>query len=396
MYDVIVAERLFFTQLFVPERKQIAFMADEKSPTRISHHIFATSRSEKRINMIKAGIIGSTGYAGAEIVRLLLQHKDVEIAWYGSRSYIDKKYYEVFQNMFQLVDAKCMDDNMEELANSVDVIFTATPQGLCASLVNEDILNKVKIIDLSADFRIKDVKTYEEWYGIEHKSPQFIDEAVYGLCEINRDKVKGARLIANPGCYPTCTTLSIYPLLKEGLIEPSSIIVDAKSGTSGAGRGAKVNNLFCEVNENIKAYGVATHRHTPEIEEQLGYAAGEKVLINFTPHLVPMNRGILVTAYATLKKDVSYEEVKAVYDKYYDKEQFVRVLDKDVPPETRWVEGSNYVDVNFKIDKRTNRIIMMGAMDNLIKGAAGQAVQNMNIMFGFPENEGLVQVPMFP
>ena len=396
MYDVIVAERLFFTQLFVPERKQIAFMADEKLPTRISHHIFATSRSEKRINMIKAGIIGSTGYAGAEIVRLLLQHKDVEIAWYGSRSYIDKKYYEVFQNMFQLVDAKCMDDNMEELANSVDVIFTATPQGLCASLVNEDILNKVKIIDLSADFRIKDVKTYEEWYGIEHKSPQFIDEAVYGLCEINRDKVKGARLIANPGCYPTCTTLSIYPLLKEGLIEPSSIIVDAKSGTSGAGRGAKVNNLFCEVNENIKAYGVATHRHTPEIEEQLGYAAGEKVLINFTPHLVPMNRGILVTAYATLKKDVSYEKVKAVYDKYYDKEQFVRVLDKDVPPETRWVEGSNYVDVNFKIDKRTNRIIMMGAMDNLIKGAAGQAVQNMNIMFGFPENEGLVQVPMFP
>ena len=396
MYDVIVAERLFFTQLFVPERKQIAFMADEKLPTRISHYIFATSRSEKRINMIKAGIIGSTGYAGAEIVRLLLQHKDVEIAWYGSRSYIDKKYYEVFQNMFQLVDAKCMDDNMEELANSVDVIFTATPQGLCASLVNEDILNKVKIIDLSADFRIKDVKTYEEWYGIEHKSPQFIDEAVYGLCEINRDKVKGARLIANPGCYPTCTTLSIYPLLKEGLIEPSSIIVDAKSGTSGAGRGAKVNNLFCEVNENIKAYGVATHRHTPEIEEQLGYAAGEKVLINFTPHLVPMNRGILVTAYATLKKDVSYEEVKAVYDKYYDKEQFVRVLDKDVPPETRWVEGSNYVDVNFKIDKRTNRIIMMGAMDNLIKGAAGQAVQNMNIMFGFPENEGLVQVPMFP
>ena len=396
MYDVIVAERLFFTQLFVPERKQIAFMADEKLPTRISHHIFATSRSEKRINMIKTGIIGSTGYAGAEIVRLLLQHKDVEIAWYGSRSYIDKKYYEVFQNMFQLVDAKCMDDNMEELANSVDVIFTATPQGLCASLVNEDILNKVKIIDLSADFRIKDVKTYEEWYGIEHKSPQFIDEAVYGLCEINRDKVKGARLIANPGCYPTCTTLSIYPLLKDGLIEPSSIIVDAKSGTSGAGRGAKVNNLFCEVNENIKAYGVATHRHTPEIEEQLGYAAGEKVLINFTPHLVPMNRGILVTAYATLKKDVSYEEVKAVYDKYYDKEQFVRVLDKDVPPETRWVEGSNYVDVNFKIDKRTNRIIMMGAMDNLIKGAAGQAVQNMNIMFGFPENEGLVQVPMFP
>lgn len=346
--------------------------------------------------MVKVGIIGSTGYAGVELVRLLLQHKDVEIVWYGSRSYIDKKYYEVFRNMFQIVDAKCMDDDMETLADSVDVIFTATPQGLCASLVKEEVLNKVKIIDLSADFRIKDVSVYEQWYGMEHKSPQFIDEAVYGLCEINRDKVRDARLVANPGCYPTCTILSIYPLLKEGLINPDTIIVDAKSGTSGAGRGAKVNNLFCEVNENIKAYGVATHRHTPEIEEQLSYAAGSDVLINFTPHLVPMNRGILITAYASLNKKVSYEEVKAVYDKYYDSEQFVRVLDKDVPPETRWVEGSNYVDVNFKIDERTNRIIMMGAMDNLIKGAAGQAVQNMNLMFGFDEKEGLLQIPMFP
>ena len=346
--------------------------------------------------MVKVGIIGSTGYAGAEIVRLLLQHKDVEIVWYGSRSYIDKKYYEVFNNMFQIVDDKCMDDNMEELANSVDVIFTATPQGLCASLVDEEILNKVKIIDLSADFRIKDVKIYEKWYAIEHKSPQFIEEAVYGLCEINRDKVRNARIIANPGCYPTCTTLSIYPLLKEGIIKPETIIVDAKSGTSGAGRGAKVNNLFCEVNENIKAYGVATHRHTPEIEEQLSYAAGEPVMINFTPHLVPMNRGILITAYASLNQKVSYDEVKAIYDKYYDNEKFVRVLDKDICPETRWVEGSNYVDVNFKIDERTNRIIMMGAMDNLVKGAAGQAVQNLNILFGFDETEGLIQVPMFP
>lgn len=346
--------------------------------------------------MIKAGIIGSTGYAGVELVRLLTQHKEAEVVWYGSRSYIDKKYYEVFQNMFQIVDDKCLDDNMDELAKQVDVIFTATPQGLCASLVNEDILSKVKIIDLSADFRIKDVSVYEKWYGIEHKSPQFIDEAVYGLCEINRDKVKNARLIANPGCYPTCSTLSIYPMVKEGLVDVSSIIIDAKSGTSGAGRGAKVNNLFCEVNENIKAYGVATHRHTPEIEEQLSYAAGEQVLINFTPHLIPMQRGILVTAYANLKKKVSYEEVKAAYDKYYANEKFVRVLDKDVVPETRWVEGSNYVDVNFRIDERTGRVIMMGAMDNLIKGAAGQAVQNMNLMFGLEESMGLEQIPMFP
>lgn len=346
--------------------------------------------------MIKVGIIGATGYAGSELVRILLGHKDVEIKWYGSRSYIDKKYASIYQNFFQLVDANCMDDNMEVLADQVDVIFTATPRGLCASLVNEEILSKVKIIDLSADFRIKDVKVYEEWYKLEHKSPQFIEEAVYGLCEINREDVKKARLVANPGCYTTCSILTCYPLVKEGIIDPNTIIVDAKSGTSGAGRGAKVDNLFCEVNENMKAYGVATHRHTPEIEEQLGYACGEKITINFTPHLVPMNRGILATAYASLKKDVTYEEVKAIYDKYYADEKFVRVLEKDVCPQTKWVEGSNYVDVNFKIDPRTNRIIMMGAIDNLVKGAAGQAVQNMNLMFGLKESEGLELVPMFP
>ena len=346
--------------------------------------------------MIKVGIIGATGYAGSELVRILLGHKDVEIKWYGSRSYIDKKYASIYQNFFQLVDANCMDDNMEVLADQVDVIFTATPQGLCASLVNEEILSKVKIIDLSADFRIKDVKVYEEWYKLEHKSPQFIEEAVYGLCEINREDVKKARLVANPGCYTTCSILTCYPLVKEGIIDPNTIIVDAKSGTSGAGRGAKVDNLFCEVNENMKAYGVATHRHTPEIEEQLGYACGEKITINFTPHLVPMNRGILATAYASLKKDVTYEEVKAIYDKYYADEKFVRVLEKDVCPQTKWVEGSNYVDVNFKIDPRTNRIIMMGAIDNLVKGAAGQAVQNMNLMFGLKESEGLELVTMFP
>lgn len=351
---------------------------------------------ERKDNMIRAGIIGSTGYAGGELVRILTGHKDVEIKWFGSRSYIDKKYASIYQNMFQIVDAVCMDDNMEELAEQVDVIFTATPQGLCASLVNEDILSKVKIIDLSADFRIKDVKVYEKWYGIEHKSPQFIEEAVYGLCEINREDIKKARLVANPGCYTTCSILTAYPLAKEGLIDMDTLIIDAKSGTSGAGRGAKVPNLFCEVNENMKAYGVASHRHTPEIEEQLGYAYNKEVVLNFTPHLVPMNRGILATEYAKLTREVSYEEVKAIYDKYYGSEKFIRVLDKDVCPETKWVEGSNYVDIGFKIDPRTNRIIMMGAIDNLVKGAAGQAVQNMNLVFGLPEDEGLNLVPMFP
>ena len=350
--------------------------------------------------MIKVGIIGATGYAGGELVRILSAHKDAQIVWYGSRSYIDQKYADVYRNMFEIVDAKCLDDNMEELAKQADVIFTATPQGFCASMMSEEILAQTKIIDLSADYRIKDVATYEKWYGIAHKSPQFIKEAVYGLCEINREDVKGARLVANPGCYTTCSILTAYPLVKEGLIDTTTLIVDAKSGTSGAGRGAKVQNLYCEVNENIKAYGVASHRHTPEIEEQLGYASGEEVLINFTPHLVPMNRGILATEYATLNKKggklPTYEEIKAVYDKYYGKEKFVRVLDKGVCPETKWVEGSNYVDVNFVIDERTGRIIMMGALDNIVKGAAGQAVQNMNILFGLPEETGLELVPMFP
>ena len=352
--------------------------------------------------MIRVGIIGATGYAGGELVRILLNHKDAKIVWYGSRSYIDKKYYQVYQNMFQLVDPICKHDNLEELAKQVDVIFTAIPQGFLAGLLSEEILSQVKIVDLSADYRIKDVATYEKWYGIEHKSPQFIEEAVYGLCEINRDKItEKTRLVANPGCYTTCSILTAYPMVKEGMIDVNTLIVDAKSGTSGAGRGAKVPNLFCEVNENMKAYGVASHRHTPEIEEQLGYAGNCQVTINFTPHLVPMNRGILATEYATLKRKPdgtlpTYEEVKAIYDKYYANEKFVRVLDKGSCPETKWVEGSNYVDINFVIDERTGRIIMMGALDNLVKGAAGQAVQNMNLLFGLPESEGLELVPCFP
>ena len=351
--------------------------------------------------MVKVGIIGATGYAGNELVRILMGHKETEIKWYGSRSYIDKKYAEVYRNMFEIVEDVCKDDKLEELAGMADVIFTATPQGFLAGVLNEDILAKTKVIDLSADFRLKNVETYETWYHLTHKSPQFIEEAVYGLCEINRGYIKNARLVANPGCYTTCSILTAYPLVKEGLIDADTLIIDAKSGTSGAGRGAKVQNLFCEVNENMKAYGVASHRHTPEIEEQLGYAAGKEIVVNFTPHLVPMNRGILVTEYASLKKKAdgtlpSYDEIKAVYDKYYRKEKFIRVLEKEICPETKWVEGSNYVDVNFKIDERTGRIIMMGALDNLVKGAAGQAVQNMNLLFGFDETEGLNLVPMFP
>ena len=350
--------------------------------------------------MVRVGIIGATGYAGAELVRLLTQHKQAEILWYGSKSYIDQRYADIYRNMFQIVDAKCMDDNMEELAAQADVIFTATPQGLCASLVNDEILSKTKIIDLSADFRLKDVSVYEKWYKIEHKSPQYIKEAVYGLCEINRESIKTARIVANPGCFTTCSILTAYPLVKEGLIDPDTLIVDALSGVSGAGRGAKVANLYCEVNESCKPYGVAVHRHTPEIEEQLGYAAGREITISFTPHLVPMNRGILATEYASLTKVngklPDKETIREAYEKYYAKENFIRLLADGVYPETRWVETSNYVDIGFKIDERTGRIVMMGALDNLVKGAAGQAVQNMNLMFGLDEKAGLNLVPCFP
>lgn len=346
--------------------------------------------------MIKVGIIGATGYAGQELVRLLLQHKETEIVWYGSHSYVDEKFSSVFGNVFQIVEDLCKSDDLHTLAKEADVIFTATPQGYLAGVLDDEILAHTKVIDLSADFRIKDVATYEKWYGFKHKSPQFIEEAVYGLCELNRERIPKARLIANPGCYPTCSTLSIAPLAKAGLIDMDTLIIDAKSGTSGAGRGAKVPNLYCEVNENIKAYGVASHRHTPEIEEQLSYLSGQKVVINFTPHLIPMNRGILITAYAKYKEGTTKQQIRQAYEDAYRDEYFVRVLDRDVCPETKWVEGSNFVDVNCKMDERTGRVIMMGAMDNITKGAAGQAVQNMNLLFGLDEAEGLRLVPMVP
>lgn len=346
--------------------------------------------------MIKVGIIGATGYAGQELVRLLLQHREAEIVWYGSRSYVDQKFSSVFGNVFKLIEDVCKGDDLAELSREVDVIFTATPQGYLAGVLNGEILDHAKVIDLSADYRIKDVATYEQWYGIRHKSPQFIEEAVYGLCELNREKVRAARLVANPGCYPTCSTLAIYPLAKAGLIDMDTLVIDAKSGVSGAGRGAKVPNLYCEVNENIKAYGVATHRHTPEIEEQLSYASGQKVALNFTPHLIPMNRGILITAYAKYRQGVTAERVREAYVEAYRDEYFVRVLEDGICPETKWVEGSNFVDVNAKVDGRTGRVVMMGAMDNITKGAAGQAVQNMNLMFGLDETEGLRLVPMVP
>ena len=346
--------------------------------------------------MIRAGIIGSTGYAGAEIARLLTRHKDVEVKWLISRSYAGQAYEDIFRNLFEIIEKECSDISIAEMADSVDVIFTATPQGYLQGVLTKDILDKCRIIDLSADYRIKDVAIYEKWYGMEHHSPELLSEAVYGLTEINREQIKDTRLLANPGCFTTCSILAAYPLMKEHMINKDSLVINALSGVSGAGRGAKVANLFCEVNESAKAYGVTTHRHTPEIEEQLSYAYGESVTLQFTPHLVPMHRGILATETAKPVKQYSYEEIRAVYDKYYGEERFIRVLKKDICPETRFVEGSNYMDVNFRLDERTGNIILMGALDNLEKGAASQAVQNFNVMFGFDEAEGIDMLPMVP
>ena len=346
--------------------------------------------------MIKAGIIGATGYAGNEIVRLLLGHSGVQIEFLASQSFEGQDYQDIYGNFFELIDMKCTAPELKELSERADVIFTATPQGYLSSVLTEEMLGKCKFVDLSADYRIKDVATYEKWYKLEHKSPELIKEAVYGLSEINRDKIKEARLLANPGCFTTCSILTAYPLVAEGLIDPDTLIINALSGVSGAGRGAKVANLFSEVNESVKAYSVTAHRHTPEIEEQLGYACGKAIKVNFTPHLIPMHRGIYSTQTATLNKGADADKVREAYEKYYADEFFIRLLGDKKIPESRFTEGSNFVDIGFKIDERTNRAVLMGTLDNLVKGAAGQAVQNMNIMFGFDEREGLKAIPMVP
>lgn len=344
--------------------------------------------------MIKVGIIGATGYAGSELVRLITQHPKAELVTMTSQSYAGQEYKEVYSNYSHL-DYVCEEEHIEEMAEKCDVIFLALPHGVASKKINADILSKTKIIDLGADFRIQDVDVYEKWYTT-HYSKDILPEAVYGLCEINRDKIKGKRIVANPGCYTSCSILSLYPLVKEGMIELSSIIIDAKSGATGAGRGLSLGNHYCELNESVKAYKVASHRHTPEIEEQLSIAAGQDIVLNFTPHLIPMDRGILATCYATLNKKYTYDDIRKAYEKHYGNEHFIRLTKEGVFPETKWVKGSNFVDIGFTVDERTNRVIVIGALDNLFKGAAGQAVQNMNIIMGIEETTGIDYVPIFP
>jgi N-acetyl-gamma-glutamyl-phosphate reductase len=351
-----------------------------------------------------------------ELVRLLSQHPQVELVHFGSRTYADTPLTSgigSFRGFFESV--VCKENEAKELADQCDVLFLALPHGIASRQITREVLEKCCIIDLGADFRLKDRKVYEQWYGVEHGSPELLEEAVYGLPELSRKGIRDTNLIANPGCYTTCSILGLAPLVEEGILPRASldgtrtpIIVDAKSGVSGAGRKASQELHFAEANESIKAYKIGSHRHTPEIEAALwgilknhkGTDHPESLQVQFTPHLIPMNRGILVTAYINPGKDFASThgtaDLRGLYEKRYEGERFVRILPPGIVPETRWVKGSNFIDISVNLDQRTGTIIVVAAIDNLIKGAAGQAVQNMNIRFGFPEERAIDMAPFFP
>lgn len=345
--------------------------------------------------MIRAGILGATGYAGEQLAWILYRHPGAKVDFYGSHNYASIGFQEIYNNYYGFIDALCIDmDEAEKRIKDIDVLFIALPHGRSFEVAEKALSLGVKVVDLGADFRLKSAGEYESWYGVKHECPALLEKAVYGLTEINRDMIKGCSLLANPGCYPTATILGLAPLLKKGLIDISTIIIDAKSGVSGAGRGASVNFLFTECNESVKAYGVGSHRHTPEIEQELKNLAGRDITVSFTPHLIPMNRGILSTCYGSLKSEAGTIELIEIYRDFYKDDKFVKIIEG--LPETRNVRGSNLCHIGLRVDKRTNRVVVMSAIDNLIKGAAGQAVQNMNVMFGLDECTGLDFLAMIP
>ncbi len=339
--------------------------------------------------MVKVSVVGATGYAGAELMRLLAAHKNVRIMHAASKSYAGQKLSAVYPS-FMGFDTVLDDIELEQFSKDSDIVFTCLPHGTSAEAAPVLLNGGARVIDLSGDFRYADVSVYEAWYKMPHGAKDLLSQSVYGMPEIYRDKIAGAKLIGNPGCYTTCSILALYPLLKAGVIDSKGIIIDAKSGVSGAGRSEKLANAFCEVDESVKAYGIATHRHTSEIEQELSFAAGEPVVLSFTPHLVPLKRGIISTIYAAPKAGVSQQDIKDAYVMYKD-EPFVNVLDGALP-EIKHVNGSNNLNIGFVLDKRAGRVVIVSCLDNLIKGAAGQAVQNMNIMCGFDETEGLSKI----
>ena len=346
--------------------------------------------------MLKAAIVGASGYTGAELTRILVNHPEVTLTCATSRQYDGLKLSEVFPNLRTCTDVVCRNHTVDEINNLADFIFCAVPHKTAMDIVPAFLKAGKKVVDLSADYRLRDIKTYEQWYQ-PHSSPELIKEAVYGLPELYREHIPDARLVANPGCYPTSIILGTAPAIGAGLIDHSAIIADSKSGTSGAGRGVSVGNLYCEVADGFRPYKVGgTHRHVPEIEQELTALAGSSVAITFTPHLLPVSRGILSTIYAPLKKEVGEDQIIDLYRSVYEDQVFVRVLEKDSFPATQHVRGSNFCDIGIKIDSRTDRLIITSAIDNIVKGASGQAVQNMNLMCGFEETAGLTGAPFFP
>ena len=335
--------------------------------------------------MIKAGIIGANGYTGLELMNILLYHPNVKLTYLASRSCAGQKVTQIYPS---LDTDLCFEDIDLDRAAQCDVVFLALPHGTASQTASELAKKQVKVVDLSADFRYDSLALFESIYGVQHADPELLQSAVYGLPELFKEKIQQACIIGNPGCYTTTSILPLFPLLKEGLIAAEDIIIDAKSGTTGAGRKADVRYSFTEVNENFSAYAVTTHRHTSEIEEKLSLAAGKPVVLNFTPHLLPVQRGILATIYANLQPGVTEEKIAAVYDAYYAAQPFTQVL-HGVLPELKMVRHSNTCKIGYKIDARTGKIIIVSCLDNLIKGASGQAVQNMNLLFGLDETAGL-------
>ena len=342
--------------------------------------------------MRKTGIIGATGYAGAELVRILSGHPDVKLTAITSRQYAGMKYDSIYPSMAGVVNLACEEFNMDSFCDKVDIVFIALPHRIPMEIVPGLIKRGKKVIDLSADFRFKDVLRYEKYYQ-PHTAKELLKEAVYGLCEIYFDKIKNASLIGNPGCYPTSVLLPLVPFLKGDFLDINTIIADSKSGVSGAGRSLSVATHFCEANESFKAYKVAEHRHCPEMEEILSAEAKKPVTITFVPHLVPMTRGMLTTIYVNLAKKIDAEEIHNCISSFYSGHPFIRICPENRVPDTLHVRGTNYCDIGFKIDEPNNRLIIISAIDNLVKGAAGQAVQNMNIMLGMDETRGLNNVP---
>ncbi len=336
--------------------------------------------------MVNTSILGATGYAGIELLRLLSRHPRSVIRHAVSKSFAGKSIREVYPS-FAASGVVFEDMDLEAVAKDTELVFTALPHGLSQEVVTFFYDKNIKVIDLSGDFRYDDPAAYEQWYKAKHQHPQLLQKKVYGLCELYRDEIKKTRLIGNPGCYTTCAILPLYPLLQTGLILPGHIIIDAKSGVSGAGRTEKLPYTFCEAGQSFKAYGIATHRHTSEIEQELSKAAGAPIALSFTPHLLPVNRGILATIYADLNGGVTRPDILKAYERYQN-EPFVHVLPEGLP-ELKHVNGSNNCMIGFVIDERLNRLIIVSALDNLVKGAAGQAVQNMNILCGFEETLGL-------